>query len=118
MTTVTEPDERTLYSVSEIKDSLSPMLANSKASAAYAYGRYVRADRNGDLRRTDELGIVIIADVAGNHQERKREFTYILDCLNKLEVYPILKVYPPTVIRKNAEDFMDRVADDWEKIYG
>lgn len=118
MTTVTEPDERTPCSVSEIKDSLSPVLANSKASAAYAYGQYVRADRNGDLRRTDELGIVIIADVAGNHQERKREFTYILEYLDKLEVYPILKVYPPGVIRKNAEGFMDRSADDWEKIYG
>lgn len=118
MTTVTETGERTLCNVSVIKDLLSPVLANSKAVAAYAYGQYVRADRNGDLRHTDELGIVIIADVSGNHQERKREFTYILDCLDKLEVYPILKVYPPNVIKKNAENFMDRVADDWEKIYG
>lgn len=116
MTTIT--GKRTLYGVSEIKDLLSPVLENGKAAAAYAYGQYVRADRNGDLRHTDELGIVIIADVAGNHQERKREFTYILECLDKLEVYPILKVYPPSVIRKNADSFMDRVADDWEKIYG
>lgn len=118
MKTVPETGERTICSVSEIKDSLSPVLTNSKAIAAYVYGQYVRADRNGDLRRTDELGIVIIADVPGNHQERKREFTYILEYLDKLEVYPILKVYPPRVIRKNAEVFMDRVADDWEKIYG
>lgn len=118
MTTITETDERTPYSVSEIKDSLSPVLANSTAVAAYAYGQYVRADRNGDLRRTDELGIVIIADIAGNHQERKREFIFILEYLDKLEVYPILKVYPPGVIRKNAESFMNRATDDWEKIYG
>ena len=61
-----------LLSISEIADLLVPALRETEAEQAFLCGPYVRAARNGDIRRYDELHMLIIADVrwgsSQNHQ--------------------------------------------------
>lgn len=63
-----------LLSISEIADLLVPALRESEAEQAFLCGPYVRAARNGDIRRYDELHMLIIADVQGTSLEQAEYF--------------------------------------------
>ena len=59
MVTAIIPKKEEMLSVKEIGDILAEPLRRCGATAAYLGGGYVRADRNGDIRRGDELFLFV-----------------------------------------------------------
>ena len=59
MVTAIIPEKEEMLSVKEIGDILAVPLRECGATVAYLGGEYLRADRNGDIRRGDELFLFI-----------------------------------------------------------
>ena len=120
---VTRAEERTTLSVVEIGERLAPLLAGSGIRQAFLYGPYVRADRNGDLRRDDELGVLLVID-DDDPKQRKNSSLWLLNVFQEMRLYPDLSTISPSDIQRLNEDsldpyhFMIWVSSDWDKIYG
>lgn len=108
-----------LLSISEIADLLVPALRETEAEQAFLCGPYVRAARNGDIRRYDELHMLIIADVQGTSLEQAEYFGPKFDFAEDHGVFLRLEVYEPRFAerRGSPEKLVKAHFDDWEKIY-
>ena len=108
-----------LLGISEIADLLVPALRETEAEQAFLCGPYVRAARNGDIRRYDELHMLIIADVPGTSLEQARHFSPNFRFARDHGVFLTLEVYEPRFAerRGSPEKLVKAHFDDWEKIY-
>ena len=108
-----------LLSLSEIADLLAPALRETEAEQAFLCGPYVRAARNGDIRRYDELHMLIIADIQGTSLEQAEYFGPKFDFAEDHGVFLTLEVYEPRFAerRGSPEKLVKAHFDDWEKIY-
>ena len=102
-----------LLSVPEIADLLVPALRETEAEQAFLCGPYVRAARNGDIRRYDELHMLIIADIQGTSLEQARHFSPNFRFARDHGVFLTLEVYEPRFAKKLVKAHFD----DWDKIY-
>ena len=111
--------DRRLPSVAELASALVPVLAETKAQAAYLCGPYVRADKHDDIRREDELDLLIFADVEDADTEQSRCFSSVRDIARKHNVYPAIRVIPMSVLKhyETVEDAAKAASPDYAKIY-
>ena len=112
-------EDHRLPSVAELASALVPVLAETKAQAAYLCGPYVRAAKHDDIRREDELDLLIFADVEGTDTERSRCFSSVRDIARKHNVYPAIRVIPMSVLKdyETVEDAAKAASPDYAKIY-
>ena len=64
-----------MLSVKEISDILVETLRRCGSTVAYLGGEYVRADRNGDIRRGDELFLFVEYDGLSDERADRIEKT-------------------------------------------
>lgn len=110
---------RQLLSVTEIAELLAPVLERHEVAEAYLCGPYVRADRNGDIRRSDELSIVVVAeDIPPSPQDRYESFRDLNQTAQSEGVLLAVHAYSKEEAERagSGEQIVRWLADDWEKI--
>ena len=110
---------RQLLSVAEISELLTPVLERHEVAEAYLCGPYVRADKNGDIRRSDELSIVVVAeDIPVSPQDRYESFRDLNQTALSEGVLLTVHVYSKEEAERagSSEQIVRWLADDWEKI--
>ena len=108
-----------MLSVAEIGELLTPVLERHEVAEAYLCGPYVRADKNGDIRRSDELSIVVVAeDIPASPQDRYESFRDLHQTALSEGVLLTVHVYSKEEAERagSSEQIARWLADDWEKI--
>ena len=119
MVTAIIPKKEEMLSVKEIGEILAEPLRECGATVAYLGGEYVRADRNGDIRRGDELFLFVESQGLPDERVDKYEhFRPVVRLAENHEVRFRLSAYTPDEIESagGLERLLRAIMDDWEKI--
>lgn len=110
--------ERVL-SVADLANMLVPLLRECGAEKAYFGGEYVRADRNGDIRSWDQIGLLVVAAVLPDeHADRYEQFRSAIKAARESGVYVQFSAYTSEeTVRAGGVDRTVALAfDDWTQI--
>lgn len=111
-----------LPSLDEIAEMVRPALQEADVLEAFLCGPYVREFRNGDLRNTDRLHVLVVADAKGHHRSRVKQIVPFLDpVFEDVDISPSVAVATPEIVSRydGSEGFAEAHYDaDWLKIYG
>ncbi len=110
--------ERVL-SVAELANMLAPLLRECGAEKAFLGGEYVRADRNGDIRSWDQIGLLVVTAVLPDeHADRYEQFRSVVQVAREAGVYLQFNAY--TTEEADRAGGIDRTValafDDWTQI--
>lgn len=108
-----------ILSVSDLTGMIAPLLRERGAAKAFLGGEYVRADRNGDIRSWDEIGLLVVADtLPDEHSDRYEQFRSAVQAAREAGVYLRLNAY--TFKEAERAGGIDRTValafDDWTQI--
>ena len=106
-------------SVSDLRLLLEEPLRNCGATSAYLGGLYVRTDRHGDARRSDEIVLFAVAEsLPARHIDRYEQFRLAMKVAEGISLYPVLRAYTQEEIDNagGLETALALTFDDWDKI--
>ena len=106
-------------SVADLILLLEEPVRNCGATSAYLGGLYVRTDRHGDARRSDEIILFAVADsLPARHIDRYEQFRLATKAAEGISLYPILQAYTQKEIDNvgGLETTLALTFDDWDKI--
>ena len=106
-------------SVSDLRLLLEEPLRNCGAISAYLGGLYVRTDRHGYARRSDEIVLFAVAEsLPARHVDRYEQFRLAMKAAEGISLYPVLRAYTQKEIDNagGLETALALTFDDWDKI--
>ena len=109
-----------MLSVKEIGDILAEPLRECGATVAYLGGEYVRADRNGDIRRGDELTLFVAAEeLPSERVDRYEHYRLALGIAEDNGTFLRFYAYTheETENEGGLETCLRLIQDDWSKIF-
>ena len=105
--------------VSEVGDLLKPTLLECGAKQAFLCGPYVRADRNGDLRLSDDLVLLIVAeDMPAQQTDRYANFGEVDKAALAEGLLLSIHIHTPSEIEEagGAAKAVEWFSPDWAQI--
>ena len=105
--------------VSEVEDLLRPTLLECGAKQAFLCGPYVRADRNGDLRLSDDLVLLIVAeDMPAQQMDRYANFDEVDKAALAEGLLLSIHIHTPSEIEEagGTEKAIEWFSPDWTQV--
>ena len=105
--------------VSEVEDLLKPTLLECGAIQAFLCGPYVRADRNGDLRLSDDLVLLIVAeDMPAQQMDRYANFDEVDKAALAEGLLLSIHIHTPSEIEEagGTEKAIEWFSPDWTQV--
>ena len=105
--------------VSEVGSLLKPTLLECGAKQAFLCGPYVRADRNGDLRLSDDLVLLIVAeDMPAQQTDRYANFGEVDKAALAEGLLLSIHIHTPSEIEEagGAAKAVEWFSPDWAQI--
>lgn len=106
-------------SVADLGLLLEEPLRQCGATSAYLGGLYVRTDRHGYARRSDEIVLFAVAEsLPARHVDRYERFRLAVKAAEGISLYPVLRAYTQQEIDNagGLETALALTFDDWDKI--